>query len=297
MSKLGLGTEAHLESGSSVVPEERSAQLQWEKRQELARQIAAWRLINRDTDDDPPPDPTEERLLERLSASVVADEPPIDFGHDLHLSAQERDHMDSRVKEELAKIPRVSQASPSLEGLLFAETFDRPDVFGSWVVSGSYTHPGHWHHQQRLPEAIEKDRGLMTASPGFRHAISTMLPTTARLSSRKPLILQYELQQHHPNFSCGGGYLTFFAADAQSQCYFDENTAYALRVVHSLYPRLALPFTEKSRLFTLIIQPDGAFNILLDGRSVRKGNVFDNMTPPWPRPVSTVNVNEDKTEC
>lgn len=43
-----------------------------------------------------------------------------------------------------------------------------------------------------------------------------------------------------------------------------------LSVEHSLYPRLALPFSEKSRLFTLIIKPEGAFTILLDGRTVRK---------------------------
>ncbi|CDJ34400.1 calnexin, putative [Eimeria mitis] len=234
MSKPGSKTEALLETTDSfaedgMVPEEHSALLQWKKRRDLARWIAAEKLIDADADEDPPPDPAEERLLDRLSASVVSEDPPIDFGHDLQLSVQEREYMDSRVKEALKKIPRVSHASPSLEGLLFAETFDRPDVFGSWVISSSYTHPGRWHHQLRFPEAIEGDRGLMTASPGFRHAISTLLPTTARLSSGKPLVLQYELQQQHPDFGCGGGYLTFFAADAQSHCNFDESTAYALR--------------------------------------------------------------------
>lgn len=123
-------------------PEERNALLRWQRRQEFARWIAAERLAKADADEDPPPDPAEERLLDRLSAAVVEEEPPIDFGHDLHLSVEEREYMDSRVKEELAKIPRVSQASPSLEGLLFAEMFDKPDVFSSWVISRSYTHQG-----------------------------------------------------------------------------------------------------------------------------------------------------------
>lgn len=108
--------------------------------------------------------------------------------------------------------------------------------------------------------------------------------------------------------------MTFFAADAQTQCHFDESTPYALRfgadqcgyrreiifkisrscsktkkiIEHSLYPRLALPFSQKSRLLTLIIKPEGAFTILLDGRVVRKGDIFENMTPPWPRPSSTI---------
>ncbi|CDI85220.1 calnexin, putative [Eimeria praecox] len=291
-AKLDSETEAFVESPDndaedSVVPEERSALLQWKKRQQIARWIAAGRFRNADADEDPPPDPAEERLLDRLSAPVVAEEPPIDFGYDLHLSVQEREYMDSRVKEELAKIQRASQDSPSLEGLLFAETFDSPDVFDSWVMSASYTHPGRWLHRLRLPEAIEGDHGIMTASPGFRHAISTLLPTTVRLSSRRPLVLQYELQQQQPDFRCGGGHLTFFTADAPSHCHFDESTAYALRrilalkaeqhaytallsIQHSLHPRLPLPFSEKSRLFTLIIKPEGSFTILLDGRMVRK---------------------------
>lgn len=64
---------------------------------------------------------------------------------------------------------------------------------------------------------------------GLRHAISTLLPRYAMVSSEDPLVLQYELQHQQPDFTCGGGYMTFFQSDAQSQQQFDEKTPYSLR--------------------------------------------------------------------
>lgn len=64
---------------------------------------------------------------------------------------------------------------------------------------------------------------------GLRHAISRLLPPGAVPSPKRPLVLQYELQQLHPDFGCGGGYLTFFAADAVKALHrVSEGMPYAL---------------------------------------------------------------------
>lgn len=67
-------------------------------------------------------------------------------------------------------------------------------------------------------------------SQGLRHAISSLLPSAALPAPKLPLVLQYELQQQHPDFGCGGGYLTFFLSDDSHSLYgLDDETPYAIR--------------------------------------------------------------------
>lgn len=119
--------------------------LQWRNRQALARRLATERLLNQNDDEDPPPDPTEQRLLSRASEGAAGPvEAALDFGHGLSLGAEEKKEMHRRVQAELAKIPKVPHFNPTAEGLLFLETFNRPDVFSSWLVSTRRTHPGRY---------------------------------------------------------------------------------------------------------------------------------------------------------
>lgn len=66
----------------------------------------------------------------------------LDFGHNLLLTANERQELDRKVEDELSKIPRVTHFIPKAQGLLFVETFEMADVFSSWIVSNNRNHPG-----------------------------------------------------------------------------------------------------------------------------------------------------------
>ncbi|KAL8269963.1 hypothetical protein Esti_006121 [Eimeria stiedai] len=238
-----------------------------------------------------------------------AAEASVDFGHNLILSSEEKVEFRCRVEEELRKIVKVSHFAPSKSNLLFAETFERADVFDTWIASNSRTHPGQWKHVPRSPDAIRGDTGIMAASKGLRHAISSLLPFKTPPSPKLPMVLQYELQQQHRDFRCGGGYLTlFFSANTQELYQFDNETPYALqfgadqcghrqeillkatrmcsilgkRVEHSLYPSIVLPYTWHTRLLTLLLEPTGTYKILVDGRTIREGMIFEDLRPRWP---------------
>lgn len=117
-------------------------QLQSTQVQSHANYFAVNPSQNQSADEDPPPDPVTKRLLARMSAAVTVEQRSIDFGHGLLLSPEEKEYMDRFVFAELSKIPIMPYIAPVVEGLLFAETFDREDVFDTWIVSKSSTHSG-----------------------------------------------------------------------------------------------------------------------------------------------------------
>ncbi|OEH74385.1 putative calnexin [Cyclospora cayetanensis] len=230
----GVGIESarpHFEE--SVGRHEMYELLKW-RMQQRARLSMNQSMRNRDEDEDPPPDPTKELLLSPESEKKASLQASVDFGHNLVLTPDEKKELIHRVNSELAKIPRVHRIFPSVEGLLFVETFEGTAVtygFLHTMMRPTVQHSaGQWRHMLRPPQAIEEDHGIMAASQGFRHAISTLLPSRSLPSPARPLVIQYELQQYYPDFECGGGYLTFFQSDGKLSLYrFNGDTQYTLR--------------------------------------------------------------------
>lgn len=142
-------------------PEIPPVELQSAQVQSDANNLAVNPSRNQSADEDPPPDPVTKRLLARMSAAVTVEERPIDFGHDLLLSPEEKEYMDRFVFVELSKIPVMPYTAPAVEGLLFAETFDREDVFDTWIVSRSSTHSGNHNvlsNQEKMTERFSFGR-------------------------------------------------------------------------------------------------------------------------------------------
>ncbi|KAL8424257.1 hypothetical protein Efla_002875 [Eimeria flavescens] len=284
--------------------------LQRQKRGGFGRQQSRGWLRSGD-DEDQPPAAARQRIIDNAFSAVGAPADfSIDFGHGILLTLQEKVELNRRLEQETSRIPRVPHFTPAGTGLLFAETFENSDAFKSWIVTNSRTHAGQWKHVMRVQDAIEGDRGIMAASKGLRHAISSFLPLKALPSSRHPLVIQYELQQQHLDFGCGGGHLTlFFSSNSTTLSQFDGDTPYALRfgadqcgnrreillnatrmcpmtgdrVYHSLYPPLHLPYSSSTRLLTLVLKPTGTFKILVNGHTMRE--------------VSKITVGEAVPDC
>jgi calnexin len=118
------------------------------------------------------------------------------------------------------------------------------------------------------------------------------------------LVLQYELR-YQSQMDCGGSYIKLFGADNFSPETLCNETRYIIMFgpdrcgssakVHFIFrhkdPRTGI-FSEKhlkdppapktdslTHLYTLIVRPDNAFEILIDAQSVRKGTLLTDFDP------------------
>ncbi|KXS11895.1 Calreticulin-domain-containing protein [Gonapodya prolifera JEL478] len=198
----------------------------------------------------------------------------------------------------------VSQAKKIIDGV---EDEDLLRYRGDWAVE-----------EPTVLQAVKGDKGLVVKTPAAHHAIAAKFakPVDAK---GKSLVVQYEVKLQN-GLECGGAYLKLLK---ESKTYdftkFEDRTPYVIMFgpdkcgstnkVHFIFrhknPKTGeyeekhanTPPTIKSgktsTLYTLIVNPDNTFEILVNNVSEKKGSLLEDFTPSV-NPPKEIDDPEDK---
>ncbi|XP_060599699.1 calnexin-like isoform X1 [Ruditapes philippinarum] len=214
-----------------------------------------------------------------------------------------------------------------------AETFDGADVLKrSWIKSQAKKddveediakYDGKWSVEEPKDSALEGDLGLLLKSKAKHHAVSKKLNKVFDFSGN-PFIVSYEVKYQN-GIDCGGAYIKLLSkqnnADLKS---FHDKTPYTIMFgpdkcgldhkLHFIF-RHKNPKTgeieekhakkpsgnldsffsdKKTHLYTLVVNPDNSFEILVDNKVINSGNLLQDMSPPVNPPKEIDDPNDKK---
>jgi calreticulin len=184
--------------------------------------------------------------------------------------------------------------------VFFHEKFDDDSWSSSWLTS---------KHDDKVFGKFEQtvgkffgdaeDKGIKTTQDAHFYALSTKFPEFS--NEKKPLVIQFSVK-HEQNIDCGGGYIKLFDCNFEPEKMHGE-TPYLVM----FGPDICGPGTKKvhvifnyegknhlinkdirckddvhTHVYTLIVEPDQTYQVLIDGDSVQSGNLEDdwNFLPP-----------------
>jgi calreticulin len=154
---------------------------------------------------------------------------------------------------------------------------------------------GKWAHTAGEWYADEADKGIQTSEDARFYGISAKLDKPF-VSGDKPLVLQYSVK-HEQNLDCGGAYIKLLpGGDKFDTANFGGDTPYAVMFgpdvcgTSNKKTHVILHYDKKdenllvqrevntetddlTHLYTLILNPDNTFQVLIDNKSVRKGSL------------------------
>ncbi|CEH18178.1 calnexin [Ceraceosorus bombacis] len=184
---------------------------------------------------------------------------------------------------------------------------------GEWSVEEPTVFPG-----------LEGDAGLVAKSKAAQHAISAQFPAPVdvkkAMKEGKPFVVQYETKLQN-GLTCGGAYMKLLSESPEGiqAKEFSDKTPYTIMFgpdkcgstnkVHFIfrhknpktgeleekhlanppYPKLA----KTSALYTLIVNPDQTYEILINNESKKKGSLLEDFEPPV-NPPKEIDDPEDK---
>ncbi|KAF7658037.1 hypothetical protein LDENG_00018230 [Lucifuga dentata] len=230
--------------------------------------------------------------------------------------------------------PKVNYKAPEPKGEhFFAESFDRGTLDG-WVLSMAKKddvdeeiakYDGQWAVEEMKDTKLPGDQGLVLKSRAKHHAISAQLLRPFTFDT-KPLIVQYEVN-FQAGIDCGGAYIKLLTHTSElSLEQFMDRTAYTIMFgpdkcgedykLHFIFrhknPKtgeyeekhakkpdadLRTYYTDKkTHLYTLVVNPDNSFEVLVDQTVVNSGSLLTDMTPPVNPPAETEDPNDRKPE-
>jgi calnexin len=210
---------------------------------------------------------------------------------------------------------------------LFVETFN-DDVFanGKWILSKNSKYAGQPVKVMGTNEEIpgldtKNDRGIQLTQEMKHYGFSTPFSSPISIGSKhKDLYIQYEIK-FLDVFNCGGAYIKLLREKATSSLLenLDSATPYAIMFgpdkcgttnkIHFIIQyqnRVDGKWEEKhfnetipiradknTHLYTLALHSDNSFEIFVDTKTARKGNLLTHMTPAI-NPPETIPDVEDK---
>merc|ERR1712110_226084 len=184
--------------------------------------------------------------------------------------------------------------------IIFEERFGSDDLEG-WVQS---THKGAEAGKFVVTAGkfygdAEKDKGIQTSQDARFYALSKEFKPFS--NAEKPLVIQFTVK-HEQNIDCGGGYAKIF------DCSLDQSDMHGDSPYLIMFgPDICGPGTKKvhvifnhkeknhlitkevrckddvfTHLYTLIVNPDGTYEVLIDNESAQKGALEDDwdILPP-----------------
>jgi len=189
----------------------------------------------------------------------------------------------------------LALAGAALSEVFFEETFQDGDAWESrWVQS---THKGAEAGKFVLTAGkfygdAEKDKGIQTSQDAKFYALSSEFKPMS--NKDKPLVIQFTVK-HEQNIDCGGGYVKLF------DCKLDQADMHGDSPYNIMFgPDICGPGTKKvhvifehkgknhlikkdirckddvfTHLYTLIVNPDGTYEVLIDNESAQKGALTD----------------------
>lgn len=229
---------------------------------------------------------------------------------------------------------KVSYKTPvPSEEVYFADAFDQGYLDG-WVVSTTKKddtdediakYDGKWAVEELMDNNVPGDQSLVLKSKAKHHAISAPLRKPFKFDGES-LIVQYEVNFQN-GIECGGAYLKLLShtEDLKLEEFFDKTPYtimfgpdkcgedYKLHFIfrhkhpvtgeheekHAKRPDVDLKkfYTDKiTHLYTLVLNPDNSFEVLIDQIVVNKGNLMEDMTPPINPPKEIDDPDDRKPE-
>ncbi|XP_075961413.1 calnexin isoform X1 [Anarhichas minor] len=214
-------------------------------------------------------------------------------------------------------IPKVTYKAPEPMGEHFiAESFDRGTLDG-WVLSSAKKddtdediakYDGKWAVEDMKDSKLPGDKGLVLKTRAKHHAISAQLLRPFTFDT-KPLIVQYEVN-FQAGIDCGGAYVKLLSQTPDLNLdLFGDKTPYTIMFgpdkcgeeykLHFIFrhknPKtgeyeekhakkpdsdLRTYYTDKkTHLYTLVVNPDNTFEVLVDQTVVNSGSLLTDMTP------------------
>ncbi|XP_069000035.1 calnexin isoform X1 [Embiotoca jacksoni] len=213
--------------------------------------------------------------------------------------------------------PKVTYKAPEPMGEhFFAESFDRETLDG-WVKSIAKKedadediakYDGQWQVEEMKDSKLPGDKGLVLKSRAKHHAISAQL-LRPFIFDTKPLIVQYEVN-FQSGIDCGGAYVKLLTQTPELDLdQFVDKTPYTIMFgpdkcgedykLHFIFrhknPKtgeyeekhakkpdadLRTYYTDKkTHLYTLVVNPDNTFEVLVDQTVVNSGSLLTDVTP------------------
>ncbi|KAJ3163429.1 hypothetical protein HDU86_000008 [Geranomyces michiganensis] len=178
---------------------------------------------------------------------------------------------------------------------------------------------GKWAVEDPAEAVIVGDRGLVVKDAAAHHAITAKFPAPIDPTG-KQFVAQYEVKLQN-GLECGGAYMKLLTADESfDQAKFSDKTPYTIMFgpdkcgltnkIHFIFRHknpLTGEFEEKhlesppqaktdknTHLYTLIVNPDQSFKILVDNEEVKKGSLLTDFTPAVNPPKEIDDPNDTK---
>ncbi|XP_042348876.1 calnexin [Plectropomus leopardus] len=230
--------------------------------------------------------------------------------------------------------PKVTYKAPEPMGEhFFAESFDRGTLDG-WVMSSAKKddadediakYDGKWAVEEMKDSKLPGDQGLVLKSRAKHHAISAQL-LRPFIFDNKPLIIQYEVN-FQAGIDCGGAYVKLLTQTPELDLdHFVDKTPYTIMFgpdkcgedykLHFIFrhknPKtgeyeekhakkpdadLRTYYTDKkTHLYTLVVNPDNSFEVLVDQTVVNSGSLLTDVTPPVNPPAEIEDPDDQKPE-
>ncbi|XP_072368791.1 LOW QUALITY PROTEIN: calnexin [Scyliorhinus torazame] len=230
--------------------------------------------------------------------------------------------------------PKVTYRAPVPIGQVhFSESFDK-GTLESWVMSKAKKedadediakYDGKWEVEEMKDTKLHGDMGLVLKSRAKHHAIAALFNRPFTFDN-KPLFIQYEVNFQN-GIECGGAYIKLLSKtkDLILEKFVDK-TPYTIMFgpdkcgedykLHFIFrhknPKtgeyeekhakrsdvdLKSYYTDKkTHLYSLVLNPDNTFQVLIDQTVVNSGNLLEDMTPPINPPKEVEDPDDEKPE-
>ncbi|XP_017776675.1 PREDICTED: calnexin isoform X2 [Nicrophorus vespilloides] len=185
---------------------------------------------------------------------------------------------------------------------------------------------GVWDLEAPQRDGLFGDKGLVLKSKAKHAAIASRLIKPFTFNT-KPLIVQYEVT-FQDGQECGGAYIKLLSdgADTKNLIQFQDRSPYTIMFgpdkcgtdhkLHFIFrhknpkngtveekhckkpkERLEEVFTDHlPHLFTLVVNPDNTYEVLVDKKVFNSGSLFDDFTPPVNPPMEIDDPSDKKPE-
>jgi len=219
----------------------------------------------------------------------------------------------------------INYVSPVAKGDVYiAEHFDDEEEFeAKWVRSQAKKdgaddeiakYDGKWAVEEQLKNGLKGDMGLVLKSKAKHAAISAPLDRPFYFTN-KPLIVQYDVTFQNGQ-ECGGAYIKLLTQETGLRLsQFTDKTPYSIMFgpdkcgndhkLHFIFmhknpkdgsfsekhakkplSRLDELFKDgKPHMFTLVINPDNTYEVIVDYKVINKGSLLEDFDPPVNPPV------------
>uniref|UniRef100_A0A8C5HPE9 Calmegin n=1 Tax=Gouania willdenowi TaxID=441366 RepID=A0A8C5HPE9_GOUWI len=232
------------------------------------------------------------------------------------------------------KYPQVTYKTPVPTGdVYFAETFDDGSL-NRWQISKTVKedidddiakYDGRWNVEQLKENKVPGDLGLVLKSRAKHHAIAALLDRPFVFQD-EPLIVQYEVN-FQDGIDCGGAYVKLLSAVEDLDLeQFHDRTQYSIMFgpdkcgedykLHFIFCHknplnkdveekhakradvdLKKFYTDrKTHLYTLVLNPDNSYELLIDQSTVSRGSLLQDVVPPVNPPREIDDPHDSKPE-